>query len=324
MFFLTAIIKDHAVKLTLSLLFAALTACSSIDTQQDKKLHIVCTTGMIGDAITRIAGETAQVITLMGPGVDPHLYKPTQGDLARLSQADIIVYNGLHLEGKMGEVLKKLARTRKVIALGELLPAELLRHPEGNPNAHDPHIWFDVSLWSRAIRATGEQLAEADAVNAALIRRNAVDYANQLDSLHIRIQQSLAAIPDDQRVLITAHDAFGYFGQAYGMEVRGLQGISTASEYGLRDISDMVNFLTEQKIKAVFVESSVPSKSLEAVLEGCARRGHQVRIGGHLYSDAMGESGAREGNYIGMVEANVETIVAALAPERSRPVSASK
>lgn len=288
------------------------TACSSPSPQGSDKLNIVCTTGMIGDALTHIAGDAAQVTTLMGPGVDPHLYKPTQGDLGLLSQADIIVYNGLHLEGKMGEVFKKLARTKKVMALGELLPPELLRHPESDTQAHDPHIWFDVSLWARAVREVGEQLIQMYPSHAEVFRANTASYSAQLDSLHRRVQAHIATIPGDQRILVTAHDAFGYFGKAYQMEVRGLQGISTASEYGLRDISNMVNFLTDRKIKAVFVESSVPAKSLEAVLEGCARRGHQVRIGGHLFSDAMGEKGSPEGTYIGMVEANVAAMVGGL------------
>jgi manganese/zinc/iron transport system substrate-binding protein len=295
-----------------ALLSIVSTACSTAGRQDSDKLNIVCTTGMIGDALTHIAGDAAQVTALMGPGVDPHLYKPTQGDLGLLSQADVIVYNGLHLEGKMGEVLKKLSRTKKVIAMGELLPPELLRHPEGDPEAHDPHIWFDVSLWARAVRAVGEQLAQTDSSNAAIFRSHTASYAAQLDSLHQRVQQQIASIPADQRVLVTAHDAFGYFGRAYQLEVHGLQGISTASEYGLRDVSDMVNFLTERKIKAVFVETSVPAKSLEAVLEGCSRRGHQIRIGGHLYSDAMGEKGSPEGTYIGMVEANVAAMVGGL------------
>lgn len=301
---------SYAVLATLIAVLA--TACSKGSPPGSEKLNIVCTTGMIGDALMHIAGDAAQVTTLMGPGVDPHLYKPTQGDLGLLSQADVIVYNGLHLEGKMGEILQKLSRTKTVIALGELLPPELLRHPEGDSKAYDPHIWFDVSLWARAVRETGKQLAQTDSSNAALFRANTAAYASQLDNLHHRVLERMASIPPEQRVLVTAHDAFGYFGRAYHMEVRGLQGISTASEYGLRDISDMVNFLTERKIKAVFVESSVPAKSLEAVLEGCARRGHQVRIGGHLYSDAMGEKGSPTGSYTGMVEANVETIVGAL------------
>lgn len=306
-------LRDIQLLVAIPIFLAAVsTACSADEQHGTEKLNIVCTTGMIGDALTHIAGDAAQVTALMGPGVDPHLYKPTQGDIGLLSEADIVVYNGLHLEGKMSEVLKKLSRTKKVIALGALLPPEWLRHPEGDSEAHDPHIWFDVSLWARAVREVGEQLAQADTANASVYRSHTATYAAQLDSLHRRVLERMASIPADQRVLVTAHDAFGYFGRAYQIEVHGLQGISTASEYGLRDISDMVNFLTERKIKAVFVESSVPAKSLEAVLEGCARRGHQVRIGGHLYSDAMGKKGSPEGTYIGMVEANVRGIVGGL------------
>ncbi len=276
------------------------------------RLRIVCTTGMIGDAVSRIAGSKAEVSVLMGPGVDPHLYKATQGDLHLLSHSDVIFYNGLHLEGKMGEVLHKFARNKKIVALAELLPPESLLMPAGETRAHDPHIWFDVSLWAEVVRHAGRELAAADPVHKDLYLGNASRYAAELDSLHRWVGEQMAGIPDEQRILVTAHDAFGYFGRAYGMEVRGLQGISTASEYGLRDVSDLVGFLTERKIKAVFVESSVPSKSLEAVVEGCSRRGHQVAVGGHLFSDAMGQEGTQEGTYAGMVKANVQTIAKAL------------
>lgn len=289
-------------------------ACSRVSDadRSGEPLKIVCTTGMIGDALTRIAGDKASVAALMGPGVDPHLYKATQGDLRLLTEADLIFYNGLHLEGKMGEVLQKLSRTRKVTALAEAIPQELLLHSDAKAGVFDPHVWFDVSLWRRVVRQAGETLAAADAENAAYYRANTDTFLAELDSLHQWVTAQIASIPKEGRVLITAHDAFGYFGQAYGIEVRGLQGISTASEYGLRDISELVAFLTERKIKAVFVESSVPSKSLEAVAEGCARRGHPIKIGGSLYSDAMGETGSPEGAYPGMVRANVTTIVQAL------------
>lgn len=273
---------------------------------------LVCTTGMIADAVANIVGDKAEVISLMGPGVDPHLYKATQGDLERLSNADIIFYNGLHLEGKMGEILERLGRLKKVIAVSDGLDPSRLINSSNFAGAHDPHIWFDVSLWNETIPYITRILGESDPANAAFYQQNAQAYSARLVQVHEWVRQKISEIPSGQRVLITAHDAFEYFGKAYGIEVRGLQGISTVSEYGLKDISDLVNFITGRGIKAIFVESSVPRKSLEAVVEGCNSRGNKVVIGGTLFSDAMGQTGAPEGTYTGMVEANVNTIVNAL------------
>lgn len=277
-----------------------------------KRLNIVTTTGMIEDAVLNIVGDSADVISLMGPGVDPHLYKATQGDLQRLTSADVIFYNGLHLEGKMGEVLEKLSRVKPVIAVAEDIdPNRLRKVPEFNNN-YDPHIWFDVDLWREAVRKTGEALQELDSANAGYYKANTEAYIGQLDSLHKWVKEQISTIPKEQRTLITAHDAFGYFGDAYDIEVRGLQGISTLSEYGLRDVSNLVTFIVDRKIKAVFVETSVSEKAINAVVEGARERGFDVKIGGNLYSDAMGEKGTEEGTYIGMVRANVNTIVEAL------------
>ncbi len=273
---------------------------------------LVCTTGMIADAVANIAGDKANVISLMGPGVDPHLYKATQGDLERLSNADIIFYNGLHLEGKMGEILERLGRLKKVVAVSDGLDQSRLINSTNFAGAHDPHIWFDVSLWKETIPFIAGILSEMDPGNAAFYRKNAETYSARLDQLHEWVRQKISEIPREQRVMITAHDAFEYFGKAYEIEVRGLQGISTVSEYGLKDITDLVNFITSRGIKAIFVESSVPRKSLEAVVEGCNSRGNHVVIGGTLFSDAMGQAGAPEGTYTGMVEANVNMIVNAL------------
>jgi manganese/zinc/iron transport system substrate-binding protein len=295
------------------LLMMVMTACTNdTNSPPSNKLRIVCTTGMIGDAIAHIAGDDAVIHTLMGPGVDPHLYKATQGDLHHLMTADLILYNGLHLEGKMGEVLHKLSRTKKVVALAEMLPRHLLIHTEGDSTAYDPHVWFDASLWANIIRLAGKALAEADTANYNNYLARAETHALTFDSLHVWIDSQIDSIPASSRVLITAHDAFRYFGKAYRMEVRGLQGISTASEYGLRDISELVSFISRRKIKSVFIESTINSKSLEAVVEGCARRGHTVYIGGHLFTDALGTPGTPEGSYLGAIRANVQTICTAL------------
>ncbi len=292
---------------------AALSGCGSPQANDEREvIEIVTTTGMIQDAVAHVAGDKAHVTALMGPGVDPHLYKATHGDLEVLSGADVIFYNGLHLEGKMGEVFEKLGRTRPVVAVSDIIPDSLLRTVPGFQGTHDPHIWFDVSLWKYAVRSISEFLQEYDSANAPIYEENAQRYLARLDSLHQSVKDRVQQIPESQRVLITAHDAFGYFGDAYAVEVRGLQGISTMSEFGLRDVTDLVNFIIARKIKAIFVETSVSQQSIKAVVEGCRQRNWNVRIGGTLFSDAMGKAGTPEGTYIGMVSANVNTIVEAL------------
>lgn len=274
--------------------------------------RIVTTTGMLGDAVRNIVGEKAEVMALMGPGVDPHLYKATQGDLSRLTDADIIFYNGLHLEGKMAEVFEKLARKKKVIPISSGLSTEKIRKSADFADALDPHIWFDVSLWGEGVSFLADTLSSLMPENAEFFQANANGYRNKLDSLHSWIIAQVATIPKEGRVLITAHDAFGYFGRAYDIEVKGLQGISTQSEFGLKDVTNLVDFIVSRKIKAVFVETSVSSKSIEAVIQGCVQKGHPVQIGGSLFSDAMGNAGTPEGTYAGMVRSNVNTIVKAL------------
>jgi len=276
------------------------------------KIKIVATTGMIADAVANIVGEHGDVAALMGPGVDPHLYKATHGDLERLTEADIIFYNGLHLEGKMGEVFEKLARLKPVVAVAEEIPGGMLREVPGFQGAHDPHIWFDVRLWGQAVKGISDFLQEYDSAHREDYRARSEAYIARLDSLDKSVRQSVLEIPETQRVLITAHDAFGYFGDAYDIEVRGLQGISTLSEFGLRDVTELVDFIISRKVKAIFVETSVSQKSIEAVMEGCQQKNWNVRIGGSLYSDAMGTAGTAEGDYIGMVNANVKTIVESL------------
>ena len=298
-------------KLLAFILLSILSSCSpSTKKEESHKLTIVTTTGMIADAVKNIVGDHAEVTALMGPGVDPHLYKATQGDLEKLTKADIIFYNGLHLEGKMGEVLEKLARTKTVVAVGGEIDTARLRSVANG--IHDPHIWFDVALWKEAVQVAATTLTNADSTHAAEYSIHATTYLKQLDSLHASILEKIKEIPESQRVLITAHDAFGYFGDAYGVEVRGLQGISTVAEFGLKDVTELVDFIIDRKIKAIFVETSVSEKSINAVIEGCLQQNWQVRIGGSLYSDAMGPANTKDGTYIGMVDKNVSTIVESL------------
>jgi manganese/zinc/iron transport system substrate-binding protein len=290
----------------------AMFSCTPVDKAQEQRLQVVCTTGMLGDALQLIAGDHIRLTTLMGPGVDPHLYKATQGDLQALTSADLIIYHGLHLEGKMADVLEKLGRTKRVVALASTLPEDKLLLLDEQGPVYDPHLWFDVSLWADLVMQAAAELGKSDTQHADQYRRNARQYTDSLLVLHEWVKSSINDIPSEQRVLITAHDAFGYFGRAYGMTVRGLQGISTASEFGLRDLSNLVTYLTKHKIRAVFVESSVPTKSLEAVVEGCRMRGHTLVIGGMLYADALGNTGTPEASYTGIVRHNVNTIVRAL------------
>lgn len=275
-------------------------------------VRVTATTGMVTDAARVVGGAHVQVTGLMGPGVDPHLYKASQGDLEALGGADLILYNGLLLEGKMGDLLVKMSRDRPTFPVTEYVPDSLLREPPEFQGHYDPHIWFDVALWRRAVERVRDALIEVDAAHAGDYRANAAAYLDSLAALDEWVRARIAAIPEERRVLVTAHDAFGYFGRAYGIDVVGLQGISTVAEFGLADIRRLVDLITARRVKAVFIESSVPRRNIDAVVEGCRARGHDVAVGGTLFSDAMGEAGTPEGTYVGMVRANVNTIVEAL------------
>ncbi|MRG26764.1 metal ABC transporter solute-binding protein, Zn/Mn family [Laceyella tengchongensis] len=273
-------------------------------------LRVTTTTGMIADIVKNVGGKHVQVTSLMGPGVDPHLFKASQGDLQKLDDADLIFYNGLHLEGKMGEILRKIGKTKSVVAVADHLPKNKLLTAE--KDQLDPHIWFDVQLWMEATNRVKQTLSQIDPQHRQDYERQTQQYLAKLEQLHEYARQQIGSIPKRQRVLVTAHDAFGYFGRAYDMEVVGLQGINTTAEYGIADVSGLVDLLTSRKIKAVFVESSVPKRSIEAVVQGARQRGHHVHIGGQLFSDAMGEAKTPAGTYIGMVRHNVDVITEAL------------
>jgi manganese/zinc/iron transport system substrate-binding protein len=301
-----------AILLFLSLILLT-TACgqSAISTAADGKLKVTTTIGMIADVVKQVGGEHVQVTGLMKSGVDPHLYKASQGDVKKLEQAQLIFYNGLHLEGKMIEIFEKMVTEKPTVAVSRNIPEKQLRGWEDGEASHDPHIWFNVKYWISATEVIRDELAKADPAHASDFQNNAANYIKQLEELDQYARTQIAMIPENQRVLVTAHDAFGYFGDAYGIKVMGLQGISTASEYGSKDVTDLREFLVSNKIKAVFVESSVPKKSIEAVIEGAKKQGHEIKIGGELFSDAMGKEGTPEGTYIGMVRHNVDTIVKA-------------
>ena len=303
------------MKKTLILILTVLFAwsCGNQGERTNKhKVNIVATTGMIADIARNIGKDSVMVNALMGPGVDPHLYKATQGDLGRLRRADIIFYNGLHLEGKMGDVFEKLERIKTVVPVARGIETSMLIDNPIFQGSHDPHIWFDVSMWSSIISEVTSTLIKTDPESQAYYEKNAQEYREALQELHSWVILEIQKIPKDKRLMVTAHDAFSYFGRAYDIEVRGLQGISTLSEFGLKDRVDLVNFIVERKVKAVFVETSVSKRNINAIVEGCRQKGHNVIIGGNLFSDAMGADGTPAGNYIGMVKANVKTIVEAL------------
>jgi manganese/zinc/iron transport system substrate-binding protein len=280
-----------------------------------RSVRVVTTTAQIADAVENIGGEHVVVESLMGPGSDPHLYVASESDVSRLSEADIIFYNGLFLEARMQGVLQQLGQHKPVIAVGTQVTADHLLDSEDYEDEHDPHIWFDVQLWMKAVEAVRDTLIEADPERTDIYRDNAAVYLQELADLHDYVLAQANRLPAEQRVLITAHDAFRYFGQAYGFEVHGLQGISTEAEAGTADVQALANFIAENEIRAIFIESSVPVRNVEALQAAVASRGFQVEIGGELFSDAMGSPGTPEGTYIGMVRHNIDTIVGALLGE---------
>ncbi len=299
----------HALFLLL-ILSLAIAGCGGNDKPADTgKLYVVATTMQVGDLIRVIGAEHVELSVLMGPGIDPHQYKASAGDVDRLTQADLIVYNGLHLEAKMGEVLERLNSRKPTLAAAEAVPEAELIVLDG---AHDPHLWFDVARWRLALDAVAAKLAEVDPEHAAHYQTNATAYRAQLTELDEYCRAQISRIQPQQRMLITAHDAFNYLGRGYGLEVVGLQGISTVTEAGTADVQNLAALIASRKIPALFMETSVSPRAIEAVREAVRAKGFEVVVGGEIYSDAMGDSGTPQGTYLGMVRHNVDTIVSAL------------
>jgi manganese/zinc/iron transport system substrate-binding protein len=288
------------------------TACHRSGSDPDGRPFVVTTTGMIGEMAARIGGEDVRVEWLMPSGIDPHLFKPSQSDVQRLGRADVIFYNGLHLEGKMTEVLARMSRYRPIVAVAEQVPPEELLAVDGFEGQFDPHLWFDVRLWTRVLEPIEQALSELLPDRAEVFQSRANELRGELLELDAWAEQTMDPLSPERRVLITAHDAFGYFGRRYGFEVLGLQGISTVSEAGLQDIERLVERIVNDRIPAIFIEASVPPRSIQAVQAACAARGHPVAIGGELFSDSMGPPGTEEGTYTGMVRHNVRTLMEAL------------
>jgi manganese/zinc/iron transport system substrate-binding protein len=277
-----------------------------------RQIKVVTTVGMITDIVQVVGGERVQVKGLMGPGVDPHLYKATEGNLITVADADLVFYNGLHLEAKMGEVFERMGGRIKTVAVTKKIDESHLLSPPEFQGFHDPHVWFDVTLWMSAVETVRDTLVEMDPTHAQVYRSNAEKYLEELATLHEYVKAEAAKVPQNARVIITSHDAFNYFGKAYGFEVRGLQGVSTATEAGVADVQSLANFIAERQIPALFVESSVSSRSIEAVQAAVRARGWDVKIGGELFSDAMGTPGTPEGTYVGMIKHNIDIVVSAL------------
>lgn len=288
---------------------------ADVSAESSDRYTVVCTVGMITDVVRNVAGEYADVEGIIGEGVDPHLYKPTRSDVVKLSNADIVFYNGLLLEGKMTDVLVRIATDGKPVkAVTEAIltnPDYLMDKDDGSEHT-DPHVWMDVQGWLKAVPIITDALVSYDSEHAEVYLANGAVYIEKLKQLDAYAKQVLATIPESQRVLVTAHDAFRYLGRAYGIEVKGIQGLSTESEAGVRDLEELIDFIVERNIPSVFVESSVADKNVRALVEGAKARGHDVVIGGELFSDAMGEPGTYEGTYIGMIDHNVTTIAKAL------------
>ncbi len=275
--------------------------------------EVVTTTAMVRDITSRVVGDRGTVVGLMGEGVDPHLYKPTAADAKLILSSDMVFYNGLMLEGRMTDTFMKAARIGKtVFPVTELIEEEYLLEPLEMEGHWDPHVWMDVSAWSHAVDAVAHAMCEQDPDYCDAYQNRAISYKKKLAELHTYIEKSIDSIPETGRILITAHDAFNYFGRAYGIEVIGIQGLSTESEAGIDDVNKLVDLLVDRKIEAVFVESSVSDRNVQALIEGAASRGCEVKIGGTLFSDAMGERGSYEGTYIGMLDHNATTITRAL------------
>jgi manganese/zinc/iron transport system substrate-binding protein len=291
---------------------AAMALTLAAPVRAEAPLTVVATTGMIADAARTVGGDLVEVQALMGPGVDPHSYRQTRTDILTLTRADVVLWHGLYLEAQMEEFLMQLAARQPVVAVGEAVPVELRLAHEDYAERYDPHVWMDPALWAHVVGGVTEALVAARPEDEAAFRANAAAHLADLERLSAYSAEVLGAVPAEARVLVTAHDAFRYFGRSHGFEVVGIQGISTQSEAGLNRVGEIVDLLVDRGVGAVFVESSVSDRNVRALIEGAAARGHEVVIGGELYSDAMGEPGTYEGTYLGMIDHNVSVIAGAL------------
>ena len=308
-----------AAVLTLGVLAGSMLPATAESSKSAVKTKVVATTGMIADAARRVGGDLVEVKALMGPGVDPHAYRQTRTDIAAMTRADLVLWHGLYLEAQMEDFMHGLDDRQKVVAVAEALPKNVLLGHDDYDDKYDPHVWMNPNLWTKVVLAVRDALAEIRPDDREAFEANASAHLNDVGELANYASKVLSSVPAESRVLLTAHDAFNYFGSAYGFEVLGIQGISTESEAGLNRIAELVDMLVERDIRAVFVESSVSDRNIRALVEGAAARGHEVMVGGELFSDAMGTDGTYEGTYLGMIDHNTTTITRALggdAPDR--------
>lgn len=295
------------------LILIVLSACSGAaverTTSEEGKIKIVTTISQIGEPLSAIGGDRVEVKSLMGPSVDPHLYNATHSDIQKIEDAHLVFYNGLYLEANMIDIFHEIGKSKPVLAVAETIPeSERLQDEDG---IVDPHIWFDIDLWKKALDAAVEEMKNYSPEDADYFENNKRRYFEKLDELKEEAKK-LMEIPKERRVLVTAHDAFGYFGRMHDLKVVGLQGLSTEAEIGVSDIQEMIELIKEYNVPAIFVETSINEKSIQAVIEGAKREGIDVSLGGELFSDAMGEAGTEEGTYLGMYRHNVDTIYNAL------------
>ena len=299
--------------ITILIILASFYSCKQESKDPNQKLQVVTTTTMITDLVQNIGGDLISIEGLMGSGVDPHLYKASEGDVTKLTNADVIFYNGLHLEGKLVEIFEKMgSQNIKTIAVGEVLDKNILIGSDYFASNYDPHIWFSISNWKKVTSFTINKLKELDPKNAVAYEKNGALYLAKLDLLETELKTTISTLPKEKRILVTAHDAFSYFGKEYDFNVVGLQGLSTATEAGVQDVQKLANFIIENKVKAIFVETSVPKRTIEALQAAVESKDHKVVIGGALYSDALGNPRTEEGTYIGMFKYNVHTIINSL------------
>jgi len=300
------------MKKSIICLFVILLFACKNQTKPSGKLKVVVTTSMLTDLVKNIGADLIEIEGLMGPGVDPHLYKASEGDVSKLFNADVIFYNGLHLEGKLVAVFEKMDTQKTTVALGEFLAKEGLIGSDYFASNYDPHVWFNIQYFKEFSDKVTSVLSEKDPKNAASFTANNLAFQQKLDLLHTAVVNTIATLAPEKRILVTAHDAFNYFGKAYGFKVVGLQGLSTATEAGVQDVQKLSEYIIANKVKAIFIESSVPRRTIEALQEAVLSKGHQVSIGGSLYSDALGDADSVEGTYVGMFLYNIKTIVNAL------------
>lgn len=294
------------------LIIGTVISCTQNKVSLNQPTKVICTTGVIADAISNILPPSFDIIALMGPGVDPHTYKSKASEMKLMMSADVVVYNGIHFESNLIDAIKELGKTGFVISLGDLVPNQRLRKTTEFGTAHDPHFWHDINLFATSIKLAGANFSKQFPSSKMYIDSATISYSKSLEETESYIRNEISKIPDSSRVLITAHDAFGYYGRLFGIEVQGVQGISTASDISLRGITELTDFIVQRNIPSIFVENSVSEKNINSVIEGCRSKGLNLTIGGTLYSDGLGDSQSGANTYVKMIKHNTQTIVRAL------------